>query len=299
MNQKNHILTPILTAVILLLLIITKFLDTGIITRENEYVTILILECIIFAIPSIVFTRFFVQTPKNSFKIRLIGTGTVPLVILGSVILISGSILYGYITSGFNIQSSNAFILYDVFTAKHSSDFWQNFYLVFAYAAIPAIFEEFVFRGVVSSKYDEISPLYSIIMSSIMFGIIHLDLKTLPFHFLCGILLSVSMYASKSIFVPIIIHFVYNFFFLFFSDYTNAIFKTDVNFSVFIFGLLFFASLIIFMGECKRIYQRRAETEPLLSKFTNFKSDSVSVIEVILSPTALICYIIFTVSVFI
>ncbi len=295
MKTKNHIYTPILISVILVLLIISGFIDKSILTRENEYAAVLILECVIFAIPTILFTRLTPQKSVNSYKISIPSTNVIPIALSAFSVLIAGSLLYGVVTSSMSFNDS--FTLYEIFTAKKTNSIGGILYLAIAYALIPAIFEEFVFRGVVSSCYESISPISSVLMSSLMFGFIHLNFKMFPFYLFSGLILSATLYASKSIFVPILIHFSYNLFFLFYPSYLSVLYNSDSAFFIFIVGLIFFMGLAFFCGECRRIYQKKSEKEPIdLSIQDNKSDDTVNIIEVILSPTAVICYLVFFVS---
>lgn len=293
MNTRNHIYTPILVAVILVLILLSKLIDASVLDRENEYVAVMLLECIIFAIPCIIFSRFFVQQPVNTLKISVFGAGMIPLAALGAVILISGGLLYGILSASINITSPSAFTLYEVFTAKKTDSVGGGIYLAFAYALIPSVFEEFVFRGVVCTKYEKLSPIYSVLMSSLMFGFIHFDLRMLPFHIFAGIILSVSMYASHSIFIPITIHFLYNLFFVFFPTYISAVYSSDSRFFIFVCGMIFFIALAFFCAECRSIYKKRAESEPVDSYPMKKQGSGINVIEVILSPSAVVCYLIY------
>ncbi len=296
MREKNHIYTPILGCVILLLLILSRYADSTVMNRENESVIILLLQCVIFAIPSVIYTRLVLLKADNPLKVRIPAPASVLPALLGTVILISGALLYGMITSSINVSAPSAFTLYDLFTAKRANDVGDVFSLIIIYALVPSFFEEFVFRGVISSSYESISPVCGVLMSSLMFGFIHLDLRMLPFHIFAGIILSLTMYATRSIFVSVVIHMLYNLFFIFFPSYISAIYSSDSAFFFFLPGIIFFLSLAFFSAECKRIYKRRAQSEALERNVR--KEAKVNIIEVFLSPSAVVCYLIYFTAIF-
>lgn len=79
-------------------------------------------------------------------------------------------------------------------------------------AVFPAFCEEFIFRGFIMSSFDKDDKirLTSVIISSILFGILHIYfIKMLPTALL-GFIIGYSVYKSKSIFVGSFIHFLNN-----------------------------------------------------------------------------------------
>lgn len=273
----------------LILILISWAIDTSVLTRENEYVGIILLEVMIFAFPCIIFTRFFPPNAGNTLKISLFGANKLFLAFTASLLLILGSIMYAFLFG--NAEGTDtAFTLYKVFTAKKADAVSGNLYLILVYALIPAVFEEFAFRGVICSGYESYSPIYSIIMSSLFFGMIHFDIKMLPFYILAGAVLGITLYASGSIFLPIAVHFIFNMFFIFASDYANAFILADRNFAFFAIGILFFISAFLFCGECKGIYRKKATKAPLAEKTEESKTNAL---EILLSPTAVVCYLIY------
>lgn len=78
-------------------------------------------------------------------------------------------------------------------------------------AVIPAISEEFLFRGFGQRALEENNSVrYSVFITGIIFGIIHFNFINLVPLILIGIFLGYLAYTSKSILVPIFIHFLNN-----------------------------------------------------------------------------------------
>lgn len=78
-------------------------------------------------------------------------------------------------------------------------------------AVIPAISEEFLFRGFGQRALEENNSVrYSVFITGIIFGIIHFNFINLIPLILIGIFLGYLAYTSKSILVPICIHFLNN-----------------------------------------------------------------------------------------
>ena len=79
-------------------------------------------------------------------------------------------------------------------------------------AIIPAIGEELFFRGYLQQKLIKWnrSPHIGIIITAILFSIIHFQFSGLIPRFILGVLLGYIFYWSSSLWIPIIAHFVNN-----------------------------------------------------------------------------------------
>ena len=100
-----------------------------------------------------------------------------------------------------------------------NSGFFDGLYLVVALAVLPAVTEEFLFRGIVLSEYSTVGIACSVVLSSAMFSMCHFSFLHLPSYFFCGIVLACLTYATRSIVAPMIVHTLYNVVVLFFGDY--------------------------------------------------------------------------------
>jgi sodium transport system permease protein len=83
--------------------------------------------------------------------------------------------------------------------------------LIFSVVLLPAICEEFLFRGFILSGLAKVSGKWvAIFVCSVFFGLLHLDLWQGFFAFAAGIGLSYAAYETGSVFVPLIMHSTYN-----------------------------------------------------------------------------------------
>lgn len=81
---------------------------------------------------------------------------------------------------------------------------------VLAIGVVPAVVEEFLFRGLILRGYEKFGSKTAIIMTGILFGMLHLQLMTIPSIILLGIVISYVVYRTNSIFAGMIYHFVHN-----------------------------------------------------------------------------------------
>jgi membrane protease YdiL (CAAX protease family) len=89
------------------------------------------------------------------------------------------------------------------------SDLWLTF---LAAAIMAPIVEELALRGMVFRLYEKynLKPWIIILISAVLFGVFHLNLIQGVFATVVGIIYAIGFYWSKSIWVPILMHFVNN-----------------------------------------------------------------------------------------
>lgn len=80
-----------------------------------------------------------------------------------------------------------------------------------AIAAVPAMVEEFLFRGAIMGSLKKFGKPFAIFTSAVLFGLVHGNLVQIPFAFLVGLFLGWAVFESGSIWTGILIHFLNNF----------------------------------------------------------------------------------------
>ena len=94
----------------------------------------------------------------------------------------------------------------------HSETFLDTALNLIIIAFIPAIGEELIFRGIIQSRLLKwlSKASISIVLSSLIFSLVHFDLSGILPRFALGLLLGYLFYWSKNLFIPIFIHFINN-----------------------------------------------------------------------------------------
>lgn len=255
------------------MLIFSRFVMRKVGDSDNEYLAVIILQLLTFALPAAIWYRLRLLpsfseggTMKPTAKrLRLEPPRLSHILILVSAVfvLISGCLL---LSIGLSQNSSleGSFSLYDVFVSKYDGKPLGALWLVLAYAALPAVCEELVFRGFLCSEYNRYGVICSIIMNAVFFGFLHFNFMKLAVYLFAGTVLTLLLYATRSVFTVIIAHFLYNLFCIFGQPYITEFYITAGNTgtAVLILVALLLAGLVGFCGGARRLYARYAESDP-------------------------------------
>ena len=77
-------------------------------------------------------------------------------------------------------------------------------------AILPILTEEICFRGVVLSAAKEWKVIYAAIISGTLFGLIHMNLQQIPYALFMGIIFSLYVIHTRSIYSSMLAHFLVN-----------------------------------------------------------------------------------------
>lgn len=81
---------------------------------------------------------------------------------------------------------------------------------VLAVALLPAVCEEVAYRGVFYSEYSKISPKKAILLSGLMFGMLHMNLNQFVYAAVMGMVFALIVEATDSILSTMIVHLLSN-----------------------------------------------------------------------------------------
>ena len=197
---------------------------------------------------------------------------------------------------------SESFSLYDTFISKDNGTVPNTIYLVLAYAALPAICEEFVYRGILCREYEHGGVLRAVLVSSLFFALLHFDLQNLPIYLFAGIILAMTLYATRSVFGAMLAHFLYNIFGLFGQPYMNNLYSITGSTDLFLFLVttLFLISAALFCAVAARLYRTylyRAYSadyrKPVRKDFSVLRQ---SYLDVLKTPSAICCFVIYIIA---
>lgn len=299
LKTKTFIIHPtVLILATYILLLLTKLIDITLINRENEYFSVVILQMMIFILPGAIWCKFSGEKYMSGLRIRLPKADTIVTIIAAALLIASGSLLIGVLFGGLDSLSEN-FSLYDTFISKDQGTIPNKIYLIMAYAVLPAICEEFVYRGILCHEYEKGGVLRAVIVSSVFFALLHFNLQNLPLYLFSGLILAMTLYSTRSLLGAIIAHFLYNIFGLFGQPYMSNLYRITNSPKLFIFivATVCILSAAVFCGEAARLYKKylyRAYSadyrKPLIKEPSAIRR---SYIDIIRQPSAIACFAVY------
>ncbi len=304
-NLKSRTFTlhpTVLVLITYILLLFTKIIDITLLNRENEYYSVVILQMMIFILPGAIWCKFSGEKFTSKIRLRMIKANSILLILSAAVLIASGSLLLSLMLGGLNGFSNN-FSLYDTFVSNNKDSIPNTIYLVVAYAILPSICEEFVYRGILCHEYERGGVLRAVIISSLFFALLHFDIRNLPVYLFSGVILSMTMYATRSVVGPMLAHFLYNIFGLFGQPYMSNLYRITNSPKLFIIiiAIICLLSAALFCEEASRLYSAylyRAYSadyrQPVIKESSEIRR---SYIDVIRQPSAIACFVIYVVAV--
>ncbi len=133
----------------------------------------------------------------------------------------------------------------------------EMFLVIIVIAIVPSVCEEVMFRGYIQRSFEfKMKPIWAVLITAIFFGVYHFNPYGLLPLIVLGFYFGFAAYISKSLIVPIFLHFLNNFgaVILYFIIGDDELISTDVTdptgleaniFLFFLLALLF--TIVIFM----------------------------------------------------
>jgi len=259
--RKIRIDVTLLVLLTFILLQAFRLIDLLITNKTVENLLVVPFQLVIFILPAWLFAKY--RSPSKpmdylmKLRMKLPAPYQIPLIVSGIVTLAAGCLLISILCGGTR-SLSEGFTLYNTFVSRNSGGFFETLYLILAYAAVPAICEELIYRGILCKEFEKYNVLCGIVASALFFALLHFDFSQLPVYLFAGIFLALSMYATGSVVVPVIIHFFYNLMGLFGQSFLNAFYNITGSiglfaFLIFILGMLGAALFCAFASKSYRV----------------------------------------------
>lgn len=179
------------------------FLNSWVYDITGKYLHILILSQLLLIIPSGLYLFRQKRGLAESIGFRKITVGNIVLVIILAFLMMP---LMGFINaiSMLFVRNDTTAVIENL---VGSTGPLAGLLMV---ALVPCILEESVYRGVFFQSYRKVNPLKGILLSGLLFGLIHQNFNQFSYAFAMGILFALVIEATGSILSTMIIHFVIN-----------------------------------------------------------------------------------------
>ncbi len=249
----------ILLLAVFLLLALSGFLDGDSRNVAELFFTNMVMQIVVFVLPSL----FYCRIGKKSVFHKDCAFSVLPfhpifllslfcVIVLGSMLINLGMAAAMGTAEEFGNSASS--------TLTGITGTSGALYVIFSFCILPAVTEEFFFRGVLMSEYAAKSPLAAMILTTVAFALSHFDPVQLPVYLFSGFLLAFSLRITRSILTPILLHAAFNLFNIFLLPYLWQITlgPLGVLFTVFILvGLILIAGAVA-LREAELIYMDHA-----------------------------------------
>ncbi len=325
-KAKTSFVLPLFVMIVYGLLIASRFLrDRLIEAGGNLYLSVIILQILVFLLPAIVFCRLKGVGYSVRLNVKLFSPIKFGAILITAAVMILGSILIRYLQIYVGHMTAFRFSLMSGYMgADPGSEFLYN---AMAFAVVPALAEEFIFRGILLTEYNEAGYRASVavVISALLSSMMYFSLELLPIRFLSAFFLCLLTYATGSSLAAFLCHILFNIYGVFGEQYVLRALSDPTNriIGLFTFLILFLVMLTVFFSVYENTFRRMGQTgEPTpsyrLKKTDDGETPDVAAteadeegteqpalsettrmgIEALFSPTFLLCILIFAVAIF-
>ncbi len=198
----NIILYVIITEVVI---VINSYINYD---EPDTYITRIIIQLFAILLPVIVFSQSKKINIGSFFRIKGISLKNTAIIVgLGFCAQFIGVVLKLFVK-----------VIFAVFKVPYSVDAkvisvdsgTQIVMAVIALVILPALAEEFLFRGLVLRSYERWGTQSAIVITSLLFGLLHLDISSMLATVFMGLLLAHVVVKTDSLMAGILLHLVNN-----------------------------------------------------------------------------------------
>ncbi len=259
MRAKKTLTAPALVLSFLLLSVASRYIDSAVLGYGDQlYLSLIILRMIVFVLPCIFYIKLC--GPGYAFKLnlRIILPNRIGFLLLAFLVLITGSAVIKLLLTYMGANATE-FLGYESMVALTDATTVTNvLYIITAFAVLPAVTEEFAFRAVILTEYNGsgLGAGWSAVFCAALYSLISFRPDMLLLYVFIGVILSVTVYVTRSVFAAIIVHLLYNIFNIFFEGYILRLVKLPENLTLtsFLVISLFLLMLVFMLGEAERLY---------------------------------------------
>lgn len=299
MKVKSVFAAPFLMIVVLALFGVVSLLDADALAAGvSPYLSLVIVQLLVYALPSVFFCRLRGKEYTPRLRMRLFRPTQLFLLFFALLAILSGSALLniGMLSLFPNAEFTSAAADY---AGAAGTDFSGFLYAVLALCILPALLEEFLFRGIITAEYESVSVPCAVLMSSFLFAMMHLSFIRLPACFFSGVILSLTMYATRSVIAPMIVHAANNTIALWMDRYlytaAGEVGERGVLLTFILVSVLL-VSLILFSMLAQNAYTVYGVTNvPSPHVRTKKRGERVFAIEAIAAPPFLFLFVLFVI----
>lgn len=186
-------------------------------------------------IPSLFYFLFSGTSISDTIKVKYVKLNLlIPIVVLGLGVAMFSNTVSNIVADNFSIFGLEN----DVNFSQTTNSMLEKVLYVIAVSLVPALAEEFAFRGVVMGTLRKYGDAFAIISSAVLFGSMHGNISQIPFAFVLGLIFAFVDCKTNSIVPSIIIHFLNNFYAVMIDILQESYIISDKTFYIIYFALI-------------------------------------------------------------
>jgi len=173
-------------------------------TPAPGWVGIVVPQLVFLGVPSAVYLIMHRTKIREILPMRRLGGKNILMVIGMSLALYPLIILINFVTTlffGNPIADTMEAVQYE----------GGILLMLILFPILPSIFEEVAMRGIVFSGFAKVKIFSAALINGLFFGVLHQNFNQFSYAFVIGFVMCYMMYYTKSIWAPVLCHFVLNF----------------------------------------------------------------------------------------
>lgn len=298
MKVKGIHAAPALVIAVMALSCAAGFADISAISGgNNPMLTVTVLQLMIIGIPSVFFCLLRGHDYTKRLRLKLIPARHLTMTVYSLAFLVFGSMALNLVMYKLFPNVSNevttSYMSYTVAEAGGA------IYAAISLAIVPAVLEEFLCRGIISAEYNIYGSMTGVIMSALMFSMLHTSFVKFPIYLFTGIVLSLTASVSSSVLSSMLVHALNNIFVLFLEPYLYKIAAksgSGLGLMMFMVVTLMLVFAFLFFMKAETLYSDRAyanEPAPLVRR--KKANELPYILQAVLSPTFIILAVFFVI----
>lgn len=253
MKFKSTATAPFLVLCVFILTLLVSYLDADKLASGGSiHLAWLVIELMVFTVPCVFYCKLKGSGYTETLGLRPFSLSRVSLLCFLTFVLLSGVLLMkvGLFRAGvLPTETADLAVENDIGTGR-------TVYLIFTAVILPAVVEEFLFRGVILSEYAHLGGICSVGVSALYFSMLHFSLAEFPIYFFGGLVMGAAAYLTRSLFASVLLHGVYNLFSLFGEGFVWKLIWEEQShvFFLYLLAVVFLLFLVLSIGESERIF---------------------------------------------
>lgn len=243
--QKERLIVGYPTLAVFVLLFSVRMLGSYVFDAKSSLLLKLVALLAVFVLPTVIFLMLRGQGYGRVLRLRATRVNQLPFLIAAFFTLFCGCILLSLLCGGIDSLGNSA----TVYETPPAPNPIYGICMTVVLAILPALLEEFFFRGIVAAEYERRGGIRAVLMSALLFSLCHFDLHNLPVYLFSGVLFMMVLFATDSLLATILLHMLYNIVSLFGQRYLNALYEITGSIELFLFILILIfllAALLLF-----------------------------------------------------